>query len=77
MPRVMVLLAFFALALGLIALPGRLVSRVTDAPDFVHFESAHVHPMALTPGGGRLLIARAPRRQSLSRVRRSATWSPR
>jgi hypothetical protein len=40
-----------ALALGLAAIPASLVSRPATNADFVHFESSHVHPIALTPDG--------------------------
>ena len=36
-------------------LPRRGVTRTQAANDFVHFESGHVHPLALTPDGTRLL----------------------
>jgi len=53
-----------ALATGLAALPGALVSRPEAAlqgtSDFVHFESGPVHPATLTPSGGRLLVVNTP-----------------
>jgi YVTN family beta-propeller protein len=49
------LAALIVLFLGVAALPTRLVPRAAINPDFVHFESAHVHPLALTPNGDRLL----------------------
>ncbi len=54
---------FFALAalgFGLVAVPRALVSRVSDTLDFVHFESSHVHPVAMTPNGNRLLVVNTP-----------------
>src|SRR6185503_10552838 len=39
---------------------GRLVSHTAVSPDFVHFESAHVHPLAMTPDGTRLLAVNTP-----------------
>ena len=55
MRRSIPLIACVALACGLAVLPGHLVSRTATGPDFVHFESGHVHPLALTPSGDRLL----------------------
>ncbi|HET9327552.1 MAG TPA: T9SS type A sorting domain-containing protein [Candidatus Eisenbacteria bacterium] len=49
------LLTLSLLVLGLGSLPGLLISRTSDTHDFVHFESSHVHPLALTPNGNRLL----------------------
>jgi YVTN family beta-propeller protein len=54
------LLAILALAFGLAAAPRHLDSRTALSPDFVHFESAHVHPAVLTPSGGRLLVVNTP-----------------
>ena len=54
------LLSVAVLAVGLGSLPGHLVSRTSDANDFVHFESPHVHPLALTPSGNRLLAVNTP-----------------
>lgn len=49
-----------ALLLGLALLPLRLQSRPQAGTDFVHFESAHVHPLARTPDGTRLLAVNTP-----------------
>ena len=54
------LLAVSTLVFGLAAMPHALVSRVSDASSFVHFESSHVHPAALTPDGSRLLVVNTP-----------------
>ena len=54
------LLALAALIGGLCLAPRHLVSHVAAAPDFVHFESSHVHPVTLTPSGGRLLVVNTP-----------------
>ena len=54
------LLAILTLAFGLAAAPRHLDSRTALSPDFVHFESAHVHPAVLTPSGGRLLVVNTP-----------------
>ena len=42
------------------AFPRFLVSRTAISTDFVHFESAHVHPAALTPNRARLLVVNTP-----------------
>lgn len=60
MRRIPHLLAGLALAAGLAATPHLLASRPSATGDFVHFESAHVHPACLTPGGGRLLVVNTP-----------------
>src|SRR5262245_36080931 len=60
MRRFSVAIAFGMLVLGLLALPGQLVSHTAVSPDFVHFESAQVHPLALTPDGTRLLVVNTP-----------------
>ena len=60
MRRILPLLALAALVAGLAAAPRHLSSRAAVAPDFVHFESAHVHPAALTPSGNRLLVVNTP-----------------
>jgi YVTN family beta-propeller protein len=54
------LLAMVVLALGLAAVPPSLTSRVSDTDDFVHFESAHVHPLVMTPSTERLLAVNTP-----------------
>src|SRR5438093_8525480 len=53
-------LALLVLAFGIAAAPRRLVSRTTVNPDFVHFESSHVHPLAMTPDGNRMLVVNTP-----------------
>ena len=60
MRRLAPLLAGMILLAGLAAAPHRLVSRTQTSPDFVHFESAHVHPACLTPSGDRLLVVNTP-----------------
>jgi YVTN family beta-propeller protein len=45
---------------GLVAVPTHLVSRPALNPDFTHFESGQVHPVALTPDGNRLLVVNTP-----------------
>jgi YVTN family beta-propeller protein len=49
-----------AIVLGLAAVPRHLTSRPATSPDFVHFESSHVHPADLTPSGNRLLVVNTP-----------------
>ena len=60
MRRIPVVAAFLALALGLATAPRTLVSRTSTTTDFVHFESSHVHPIAMTPSGTRLLVVNTP-----------------
>jgi len=60
MRRVTLALALIVLAAGLAAAPHHLQSRPATAPDFVHFESAHVHPACMTPSGDRLLVVNTP-----------------
>ncbi len=48
------------LLVGLALMPKQLLSRQQASTDFVHFESAHVHPLALTPDGTRLLAVNTP-----------------
>uniref|UniRef100_A0A832MKZ9 Cytochrome c domain-containing protein n=1 Tax=Eiseniibacteriota bacterium TaxID=2212470 RepID=A0A832MKZ9_UNCEI len=60
MRRIAPLLALIALALGLALWPRHLGSRTTAGNDFVHFESPHVHPIAMTPDGSRLLVVNTP-----------------
>ncbi|TMQ65335.1 MAG: hypothetical protein E6K78_07945 [Candidatus Eisenbacteria bacterium] len=56
MRRFGILLALVALGFGLAAVPRHLASQAALSPDFVHFESSHVHPLAMTPSGSRLLV---------------------
>jgi len=60
MRRIPLLLALLALGLGLSAAPRSIVSRTAVSTDFVHFESGHVHPLAITPDGTRLLAVNTP-----------------
>lgn len=50
---------FLVIASGVIA-PRHLASRPAVGPDFVHFESGHVHPLAITPDQQRLLAVNTP-----------------
>jgi YVTN family beta-propeller protein len=54
------LFAIAVLVIGIASVPRHLGSRTAVSPDFVHFESAHVHPATLTPGGDRLLVVNTP-----------------
>lgn len=49
-------LAPVALVVGLGAVPSHVTPRVATTPDFVHFESGHVHPAVMTPDGTKLLV---------------------
>lgn len=56
-------LLFVALAVASLAAtlaPRRAATRTQVAGDFVHFESGHVHPLAMTPDGTRLLAVSTP-----------------
>jgi len=55
MRRPSLLIAAIVLALGMFAMRDKLVSRPATSPDYVHFESGQVHPLALTPSHDRLL----------------------
>jgi YVTN family beta-propeller protein len=60
LPRFLVAAAIVA---GLVTAPHHLISNtrgVMGAGDFVHFESGHVHPAALTPSRNRLLVVNTP-----------------
>ena len=56
MRRLPAVLALAMLVFGLASAPRLLVSNISGTSDFVHFESGHVRPAVLTPGGGRLLV---------------------
>jgi len=60
MRRISLLLAILVLAAGIASAPRHLASRVATGGDFVHFESAHVHPAVMTPDGNRLLVVNTP-----------------
>jgi YVTN family beta-propeller protein len=60
MRRAAVLLAIVALIAGLAAMPANIGSNPAVSPDFVHFESSHVHPAAMTPDGTKLLVVNTP-----------------
>ena len=54
------LVALLVVVFGISVVPGHLISRTTVGPDFVHLESSHVHPAAMTPDGSRLLVVNTP-----------------
>jgi len=56
----LLVVAVACLAFGIAVAPRHLVSRPAVTTDFVHFESPHVHPAALTPSGNRLLVVNTP-----------------
>lgn len=60
MRRIAPFLALLALAAGVATLPGSLRSNPAVSPDFVHFESSHVHPACVTPDGSKLLVVNTP-----------------
>ncbi|HET7224700.1 MAG TPA: hypothetical protein VFK69_03210 [Candidatus Eisenbacteria bacterium] len=60
MRRIPLVIAILALAAGVSVLPRHLLSRPATSGDYVHFESAHVHPAVMTPSGKRLLVVNTP-----------------
>jgi YVTN family beta-propeller protein len=60
MRRISLAFALAILLLGVAAAPRHLQSHTASSPDFVHFESSHVHPACLTPSGDRLLVVNSP-----------------
>jgi YVTN family beta-propeller protein len=54
------LAAAFLVVFALLLLPRHTVSHVASGSDFAHFEGAHVHPLAITPDGTRLLAVNTP-----------------
>ncbi len=60
MRRVAFSLVLLALVAGLFALPASIRSNPAALPDFVHFESSQVHPLAITPDGTKLLVVNTP-----------------
>lgn len=60
MRRAPQIVAVAALSIGVAMVPAHLASRPAPNTDFVHFESSHVHPVALTPDGSRLLVVNTP-----------------
>ncbi len=60
MRRLAPVVALLVLAAGLLAMPRHLRSRPAITPPFVHFESGHVRPAAMTPSGDRLLVVNTP-----------------
>ena len=57
LPLALFVLAAFA---GAIAISNRATLRAAGPTDFTHFESGHVHPIALTPDGAHLLVVNTP-----------------
>ena len=60
MRRYAILLIAAMTVLAAIAFPRHLVSRINAAADFAHYESAQVHPLAITPDGTKLLVCNTP-----------------
>src|SRR5690242_5158324 len=60
MRRLALLLAVVVLAFGVASAPRHLQSRTATNPDFVHFESGQVRPVAFTPSHDRLLVLNTP-----------------
>ena len=59
MRRISLVLAAIILVIGVASAPRFLHSKVTSGGDFVHFESGHVHPIAMTPDGNSTLFGRS------------------
>ncbi len=57
--RIPVLLVVIPLV-ALVATHAPVRTHATAGPDFVHFESGHVHPIAMTPNHARLLVVETP-----------------
>ena len=60
MRRLALLLAVVVLVFGVASAPRHLQSRTATNPDFVHFESGQVRPVAFTPSHDRLLVLNTP-----------------
>ncbi len=62
MRRILLVLTIpvLAVGIGIAVAPRPLASRATSGGDFVHFESGHVRPAAMTPDGTRLLVVNTP-----------------
>ncbi len=60
MRRLPLILLLVALASAFTALPARTPLRAAGPADFAHFESGHVHPIAMTPDGARVLVVNTP-----------------
>jgi len=56
MRRVSLFLCLVAVVAGLSAIPARTSLQAAGPTDFAHFESGHVHPIAMTPDGSRVLV---------------------
>jgi len=54
------LAALAPIAAALVVIPFHRPSNAVTPSDFVHFESGHVRPAALTPDGSRLLVVNTP-----------------
>src|SRR3989454_7321527 len=60
MKRIATLVSILAIAAGVASLPGFAPLRAAGPADFAHFESGHVHPIAMTPDGNRVLVVNTP-----------------
>ncbi len=60
MRRVVAASAGLCLVAGALIFSERLSSQGPPAPDFTHFESAHVHPAAFSPSGDHLFVVNTP-----------------
>ncbi len=61
MRRLPLVVAVLVLLLGVLVVPRFLKTVHASGPsDFAHFESGHVHPIAMTPDGTRVLVVNTP-----------------
>lgn len=60
MRRLPIVVAVLVLLLGVLVVPRYLTLRAAGPSDFAHFESGHVHPIAMTPDGTRVLVVNTP-----------------
>src|SRR5207244_11245011 len=60
MKRIATLVSILAIVAGVASLPGFTPLRAAGPADFAHFETGHVHPIAMTPDGTRVLVVNTP-----------------
>jgi YVTN family beta-propeller protein len=60
MNRIASLVAILILVVAIAAVPAMAPLHAVGPTDFTHFESGHVHPIAITPDGSRVLVVNTP-----------------
>jgi YVTN family beta-propeller protein len=60
MQRIATLVAILVVVAGVASLRSPAPLRAAGPADFTHFESSHVHPIAMTPDGSRVLVVNTP-----------------